>query len=137
MLASSSVPSIFPVEPVSLEDNDEWFGSGTIRQMSSLSPAIHLGASRILVVNVASRSQPGWYDTMLASRYPSLVQIVGQALASTSLDGPSTDIERLQHVNTMVARNLEIVDARSGWHKIGMLMVTPPGRIELIASHHV
>ncbi|MCT7308786.1 patatin-like phospholipase family protein [Ralstonia sp. 22086] len=137
MLASSSIPFIFPAEPVPLEGNDEWFGDGTMRQMSPLSPAIHLGANRILVVGAASRSQPGWYDTVPASGYPSLAQIAGQALASIFLDGLSADIERLQHVNAMVARNPEIADARDGWRKIEVLVMAPSERIELIASRHV
>jgi len=137
LLASSSIPFVFPAEPVPLEGNDEWFGDGTMRQMSPLSPAIHLGANRILVVGAASRSQPGWYDTVPASGYPSLAQVAGQALASIFLDGLSTDIERLQHINAMVARTPEIADARDGWRKIEVMVVAPSERIELIASRHV
>ncbi|WP_347329298.1 patatin-like phospholipase family protein, partial [Ralstonia pseudosolanacearum] len=137
LLASSSIPFLFPAEPVQLEGNDEWFGDGTMRQMSPLSPAIHLGASRILVVGAASRQQPGWYDTVPASGYPSLAQVAGQALASVFLDGLSADIERLQHVNAMVSRNPEIADARDGWRKIEVLVMSPSERIELIAARHV
>ncbi|MHA6847183.1 patatin-like phospholipase family protein [Ralstonia syzygii] len=137
LLASSSIPFLFPAEPVQLEGNDEWFGDGTMRQMSPLSPAIHLGADRILVVGAASRQQPGWYDTVPASGYPSLAQVAGQALASVFLDGLSADIERLQHVNAMVSRNPEIADARDGWRKIEVLVMSPSERIELIAARHV
>lgn len=59
LLASSSIPFLFPAEPVQLEGNDEWFGDGTMRQMSPLSPAIHLGASRILVVGRPRASSRG------------------------------------------------------------------------------
>ncbi|MFX5476886.1 hypothetical protein ABTD55_23470, partial [Acinetobacter baumannii] len=77
--------------------------------------AIHLGASRILAIGAASAPRAGWYDTVPAGGYPSLAQVGGQALASIFLDGLSTDLERLQHINTLLARMPEIANDREGW----------------------
>lgn len=134
---SSSTPLVFPAELAPLEGNDEWFGDGAIRQMSSLSPTIHLGANRTLMAGAASHSQPSWYDTVSTPGYPSLAQTAGQALTGTFLDGLSVDTERLQHANVVMAHNPEIVDTRDGRCKIEVLVMVPSERIGLIASRHV
>ncbi|MGO4332197.1 patatin-like phospholipase family protein [Cupriavidus sp. M-11] len=137
LLASSSIPFLFPALPLELEGHHEWFGDGTMRQMSPLSPAIHLGASRILAIGAASRQRPGWFDTVPAGGYPSLAQVGGQALASIFLDGLSADLERLQHINSLLSRMPEIANDREGWRPIQVMTVAPSEPIEAIAAEHV
>jgi NTE family protein len=137
LLASSGIPFLFPATPLTIEGRQEYFGDGTMRQMSPLSPAIHLGASRVLVIGAASRQQPGWYDTVPGAGYPSLAQIGGQALASIFLDGLSADLERLQHVNSLLARAPELVDDLDGWRPVEVMAISPSERIEAIAARHV
>ncbi|MDE2047399.1 MAG: patatin-like phospholipase family protein, partial [Betaproteobacteria bacterium] len=56
LLASSAIPFVFPASPLWVDDgalgHSEFFGDGSMRQLSPLSPAIHLGASRILAIGV-------------------------------------------------------------------------------------
>ncbi len=137
LLASSSIPFLFPALPLELEGHHEWFGDGTMRQMSPLSPAIHLGASRILAVGAASRQRPGWFDTVPAGGYPSLAQVGGQALASIFLDGLSADLERLQHINSLLSRMPEIANDREGWRPVQVMTISPSEPIEAIAAEHV
>ncbi len=103
LLASSSIPLLFPAVPLEIEGHHEWFGDGTMRQMSPLSPAIHLGASRIPGHLGGVAPAPGWFDTVPAGGYPSLAQVGGRALASIFLDGLQADIERLVHINQLLA----------------------------------
>jgi len=137
LLASSSIPFLFPAMPLELEGHHEWFGDGTMRQMSPLSPAIHLGASRILAIGAASRQRPGWFDTVPAGGYPSLAQVGGQALASIFLDGLSADLERLQHINSLLARMPEIANDSEGWRPVEVMTISPSEPIEAIAVDHV
>ncbi len=137
MLASSSIPFVFPATPIMCDGRDEYFGDGTIRQISPLSPAIHLGASRILAIGSASQHRPGWYDTVPGGGYPTLAQIGGQALASIFLDGLTVDIERLQQINGLLARAPELVDSVDGWRPIEVLVVEPSERLEVIAARHL
>ncbi|MCP3021293.1 patatin-like phospholipase family protein [Cupriavidus basilensis] len=137
LLASSSIPFLFPALPLELEGHHEWFGDGTMRQMSPLSPAIHLGASRILAIGAASRQRPGWFDTVPAGGYPSLAQVGGQALASIFLDGLSADLERLQHINSLLSRMPEIANDREGWRPVQVMTISPSEPIESIAATHV
>ncbi len=98
LMASSAIPFIFPAARV----GEEFYADGSMRQLAPISPALHLGAKRILVIAVgqlATRSP----STDAPSRYPSLAQIAGHALSSIFLDNLSTDIERLQHINRLVS----------------------------------
>lgn len=137
MLASSSIPFLFPAIPIPCRGQTDHFGDGTIRQISPLSPAIHLGASRIMAIGTASRYRPGWYDTVPGGGYPSLAQIGGQALASIFLDGLTVDIERLQQINGLLSRAPELVDSMAGWRPIEVMVIEPSERLEVIAARHL
>lgn len=137
LLASSSIPFLFPAMPLELEGHHEWFGDGTMRQMSPLSPAIHLGASRILAIGAASRQRAGWFDTVPSGGYPSLAQVGGQALASIFLDGLQADIERLMHINRLLSRMPEMANDSEGWRPVQVMSIAPSEPIEAIAAEHL
>ncbi|WP_434033238.1 patatin-like phospholipase family protein [Cupriavidus sp. a3] len=134
LLASASIPFLFPSVPLEIDGHHEWFGDGTMRQMSPLSPAIHLGASRILAIGAASRQRSGWFDTVPAGGYPSLAQVGGQALASIFLDGLNADLERLLHINRLLARMPEIAGDREGWRPVQVMTISPSEPIEALAA---
>ncbi|MFX8856464.1 patatin-like phospholipase family protein, partial [Acinetobacter baumannii] len=72
-----------------------------MRQLAPISPAIHLGAEKILVIGggqsqLASQSNAPGLHMHGSNQYPSLAQISGHALSSIFLDSLSGDIERLQ-----------------------------------------
>lgn len=71
-----------------------------MRQIAPLSPALHLGARRILVIAVGQfwglTPRPG------PPRYPSFAQVAGHALSSIFLDNLGADLERLQRINQLL-----------------------------------
>src|SRR5450830_30454 len=97
LLASSAIPLLFA--PVKLDQ--EYFGDGAVRQSAPISPALHLGATRVLVVGVSGN--PRGVDTATERTYsgqqPSLAQIGGHMLNSTFIDSLESDIELLQRLN--------------------------------------
>jgi NTE family protein len=98
LMASSALPFIFP--PVQI--NREYFGDGSMRQIAPVSPALHLGAERLLVIGVGRQaSQPAVRQP--ADGYPPLAQIAGHALDSIFLDSLEVDLERLQRINRTLA----------------------------------
>jgi len=98
LLASSALPFIFP--PVQI--NGEYYGDGSMRQIAPVSPALHLGAERLLVIGVGRQaSQPAVRQP--ADGYPPLAQIAGHALDSIFLDSLEVDLERLQRINRTLA----------------------------------
>jgi NTE family protein len=133
LMASGALPFIFPAVKV----HREYFGDGSMRQIAPISPALHLGADRVLIVGTGRRTAA---PTRVRSNiYPSLAQIGGHALNSIFLDSLSVDIERLQRIN----RTLACVSAEKaaelglGLRPIEVLIISPSEPIERIASRHL
>lgn len=97
LLASSAIPTLFPAVHI----HREFFGDGAIRQLSPLSPAIKLGADRILAVGV-SGNKPGSPPRDAAPAQPSLTQILAHILNSAFVDTLTNDIEALRRVNKLL-----------------------------------
>ncbi|WP_321785601.1 patatin-like phospholipase family protein [Paraburkholderia sp. J94] len=145
LLASAAIPYVFPAVRLELDGHHEYFGDGSIRQIAPLSPAIHFGAERIVVIG-ASAPTPGApapeAPEVSVARpdidvYPTLAQVGQQVLASVFLDALGADIERVEHVNRMVLQLPHTVEPESGWRHIEVLAIGPSERIELIAARHL
>lgn len=132
LLASSAIPFIFPAVKI----HREYFGDGSMRQLAPISPAIHLGASRVLVIGAGRINEPT--DRVRGETYPSLAQIAGHALSSIFLDSLNVDIERLVRIN----RTLSLIppdSARDGvaLRPVDVLVISPSERLDTIAARHV
>lgn len=104
VLASSAIPFLFP--PVFI--NNGFYGDGAMRMSAPLSPAIHLGADRILAIGVRYlRSDNEVISLAEEHKMTSihLADIAGAALNALFLDAVDSDIERLERIN----RTLELV----------------------------
>ena len=97
LLASSAIPLLFPAVRL----NREYFGDGSMRQLAPLSPALHLGADRVLVIGVRKtvETQP---ERVKVDSYPTLAQIGGHIMGSIFLDSLYVDLERLQRINRTI-----------------------------------
>lgn len=136
LLASSAIPLIFPATPIYCNGRREYFGDGSMRQLAPISPAIHLGADKVLVVG-AGRLNEQAQDTSELARYPSLAQIAGHALSSIFLDSLAVDIERMTRVNLTLSVLTEEQRTRTTLRPIDMLIISPSERLDEIASRHV
>jgi NTE family protein len=136
LLASSAIPFVFPAQALAMPVGHEWFGDGSMRQSAPISPAIHLGAERVLVIG-AGRLQEPPNERRTIGEYPSLAQIAGHAMSNIFLDALLVDIERLQRIN----RTLSLLDdgarARSPLRTIDVLVIAPSERLDDIAARHV
>jgi len=108
-----------------------------MRQLAPISPAIHLGAQRILVVGAGRMLEPPAPFDGPPPTYPSLAQIAGHALSSIFLDGLAVDIERLLRVNKTLT--LLPVEARTetALRPIEVLVISPSQRLDELASRHI
>jgi NTE family protein len=133
LLASSALPFIFPAVKV----HREYFGDGSVRQIAPISPALHLGADRVLVVGTG-RQTPDQARAR-SNVYPSLAQIAGHALNSIFLDGLSVDIERLERINRTVSliSQEKLAEAGVMLRPVKVLFITPSQPIERIAARFV
>lgn len=132
LMASSAIPLLFP--PVRL--NHEYFGDGAVRQAAPISPALHLGADRVLVVGVRSQMQEIQSIPMTA-RPPTLAQIGGHLLSSTFIDNLESDLELLERLN-MLGEMYPEEDRKKhlGLSPVDVLVISPSKNIDDIAARH-
>ena len=133
LMASSSIPFIFPAQAILVNGKTEWCGDGSMRQLAPLSPAIHLGAKRILVVGTGHRDDTHSEERRVDSRYPPLAQVGGHVLSSIFLDGLSMDVERLERINEMLALIPSEEAQTLPLQKVSALAITPSQPLDKIA----
>lgn len=136
LLASSAIPLIFPATPIYCDGRREFFGDGSMRQLAPISPAIHLGADKVLVIGAGRLTEPA-RDTGPLAQYPTLAQIAGHAMSSIFLDSLAVDIERMNRVNATLSVLTEEQRARTPLRPVKMLIIAPSERLDDIASRHV
>jgi NTE family protein len=136
LLASASIPFVFPATPLTIDGQTEWFGDGSMRQAAPISPAIHLGAERILVIGAGRMHEPAG-ERRPSDDYPNLAQVAGHALSNIFLDALAVDIERLMRINRTLALLTPEHRARSGLRPIDVLVIAPSQRLDDIAARHV
>lgn len=135
--ASAAIPLVFP--PVKI--NREYFGDGAVRQPAPISPALHLGASRVLVVGVSGNPLgKGVHQEVVRPRSglpPTLAQISGHMLNSTFIDSLESDIElleRLNHMSRLVPSGLH--PRGLGLKPVEVLVIAPSQPLDQIAARH-
>ncbi len=131
LMASAAIPFLFP--PVRL--GQEYFGDGAMRQFSPLSPAIHLGANRLLIVGVGSRQDSGVNPQRPTHPAPPTPgQLFGYMLDNLFMDQIYGDLESLERVNKVV---MEAPHAVPGAVKVAALLITPSVDMRSVAIRHV
>lgn len=127
LLASSAIPLLFA--PVKL--GQEYFGDGAVRQSAPISPALHLGASRVLVVGVSGnpRGNESVTQRIYTGQQPTLAQIGGHMLNSTFIDSLESDIELLERLN-------QFSHAAPELSPVEVLVIAPSQPIDEIAARH-
>ncbi|AZD31070.1 patatin-like phospholipase family protein [Pseudomonas chlororaphis] len=137
LLASSAIPLLFA--PVKIDQ--EFFGDGAVRQSAPISPALHLGASRVLVVGVSGN--PRGIDPQVpqqrsyTGQQPTLAQIGGHMLNSTFIDSLESDIELLQRLNQFSHLLPSGTPVRAlGVAPVEVLVIAPSQPIDEIAARH-
>ncbi|MDP6581638.1 MAG: patatin-like phospholipase family protein [Vicinamibacterales bacterium] len=119
VMASSALPLFFPA----IRLDDGWYGDGGIRMMTPCSPAIHLGARRIIAVSNRCRSSMEDADRPLIQGYPPPAQIAGQLVQAMFLDDLDRDWLNLERLN----RLLETLppEKRQGLRPVELVVIRP------------
>jgi len=112
--ASAAIPLVFPPVRVRSAAGDLYFGDGALRLVTPFSPAIRLGATRVLAVGVRSQraadtlsreelataEETGAAGPVLPS--PPLAQICGVFLNAIFLDHLDGDLDHLRRMNELI-----------------------------------
>ncbi|HYD94052.1 MAG TPA: patatin-like phospholipase family protein [Noviherbaspirillum sp.] len=136
LLASSAIPLIFPATPIYCNGRREYFGDGSMRQLAPISPAIHLGADKVLVIGAGRLSEQA-REVQDHVQYPSVAQIAGHAMSSIFLDSLAVDIERMARINLTLSMLTEEQRARTPLRPVDLLIIAPSERLDELASRHV
>ena len=132
LLASAALPFIFPARLI----HREYFGDGSMRQIAPISPALHLGATRVLIIGVTVNGYVEQPERSEMSEYPTLARIAGHTLNSIFLDSMEVDLERLKKINDLVAIMPEEMRERANLRHVDVLVVSPSQPLEKIAERY-
>jgi NTE family protein len=136
LLASSAIPFVFPATMLEVGAASGWFGDGSMRQTAPLSPAVHLGAQRLMIIGVGRMHEPAG-RVVTTQDYPNLAQIAGHAMSSIFLDALAVDVERMRRINRTLALLPDSALADTPLRPLEALVISPTQRLDDIATRHI
>lgn len=128
VMASSALPFFFPA----VEVDGAWYGDGGIRLTAPLSPAVHLGAHRIIAVSTRYARSREEAERPQVTGYPPPAQVAGVLFNAIFLDLLDGDALRLQQINALVDRLPP--EQRNGLQHIDLLILRPSQDLSRLAS---
>jgi NTE family protein len=131
LLASAALPLLFPAERI----GNEFFGDGGMRMLAPLSPAIHLGADRLLVISTRDEN-PDPQPTEPVP-YPSLGEIGGYLLDTIFMDTLNADLSRLNRINRTLQLLSEDQLRESQMKPIESLVIRPSRDLREVTHQHM
>lgn len=133
LMASSAIPILFPA----IRLNREYFGDGSMRQLAPISPALHLGAERVLVIGVRKTADT-LPERVKVDNYPTLAQIGGHVMGSIFLDSLYVDLERLQRINKTLRMipDETLKNSAMPLRQVESMVISPSVEINKIAEQH-
>jgi NTE family protein len=129
LMASAAIPFLFPSVPL----GDTHYGDGAMRQLAPLSPAIRLGADRLLVIGVRAEEGAGLGRLFGGDQGPSAGQLFGFMLDTLFSDQLRPDLEQLARLNALVER---APGAAPGLRRVDVLCVLPSTDPRSVATRH-
>ncbi|WP_133406398.1 patatin-like phospholipase family protein [Parashewanella tropica] len=126
LLASSAIPMVFP----SVRINQSFYGDGSIHQVSPLSSPIHLGADKLLIINLGFSSEE---KANSLTTHPSISSIAGHLLDTIFSDTLNSDLERIEHINETIRLMAEDKKNQYSLKPIETLVIKPSQDLSDIA----
>ena len=130
VMGSAALPFFFPA--VRIEDS--WHGDGGIRLTAPLSPALHLGAHKILAVSTRYDRSQAEANRPLIRGYPPPAQVLSILYNAIFLDLIDQDVLRLERMN-FVLRKLP-PEQRSGMRVVNILVLRPSRDLGKLSSEY-
>lgn len=134
LLASTAIPTVFPPQRI----GRNYYGDGALRQLTPISPALHLGANKVLIISPSGHKQ-NYQKPHARAHSPAFGQVIGHLLNSAFVDSLETDIELLEQMNQLLRlTDKEIVNQDGRTLKpIAIQVISPSEDIDLIAEDYV
>ncbi|HSY50681.1 MAG TPA: patatin-like phospholipase family protein [Thermoanaerobaculia bacterium] len=130
IMASAALPLVFPAVRL----GNHWFGDGGVRLSAPLSPALHLGATRMLAISTHYAKSFSEADEPQIAGYPPPAQILGQLMDAIFLDVMDEDTVRLQRSNDFL---LDLPpELRRGYRTVDFTVIRPSQDIGKLAAEY-
>jgi NTE family protein len=144
-LASAALPILFPAISV----GERFFCDGGLRQNTPLSPALRLGADKVLVIGLRRKPSDNGEIPEESMPFPGAAFLVGKVLDAFLLDHIDYDLDRLRRFNALIQavrtvgsstdiqRFDEVVTSMRGapYRIVGEFMIRPSADLGEIAGH--
>lgn len=134
LMASTAIPSLFPAVKI----HDGYYGDGALRQLKPLSPALHMGAKKLLTISVNNHKVSN--HQLAPQQSPSIATIIGQMLNSAFADAIESDLESLRKINRLteqLSKKNQQNDVLNDFNSIETLSISPTQSIDDIARNHI
>lgn len=130
VMASAALPLFFPAVQI----GSHWHGDGGIRLTAPLSPALHLGAHKILAI--ANRHAPTFREaaTPVTAGYPPPAQVIGMLYEAVFLDLIDQDAVRMQRMNLLL--NKLKPEERDGMRPVELMVMRPSRDLGALAADY-
>ena len=128
IMASAALPLLF----AAISIDDEWYGDGGIRLVAPLSPAVHLGADRLLVISTHYEMPPFCKLKKKGAGPPSPAVVLGALYDAVFLDQLDQDAEQIERINKLLAK-LQPQD-RQGLREVHTVVIRPSEDIGMLAN---
>ena len=132
VMASAALPLFFPAICMGDEYGDEYYGDGGVRLAAPLSPALHLGAEKILAISTRYERSPAEARVPEVTGYPPPAQVLGVLLNSVFLDLLDQDALRLERLNRLIDQVPR--SGRDGLRRVSLLILRPSVDLGHLAS---
>jgi NTE family protein len=130
VMASTALPIFFPAVEVA----GQWYGDGGIRLTSPLSPAVHLGADRIIAISTRYARSRVEADQPVVTGYPPPAQVLGVLLNAIFLDMFDADALAMKRVNRLIADVPP--EQRRGLRPVRLLLLRPSRDLGQLANDY-
>ncbi len=131
LLASAALPLLFPAQQI----GNEYFGDGGMRHTTPLSPPIHMGADRLLIIGTRDELQDP--EPAQCGSYPSLGEIGGYLLDVIFMDYLNNDLARLERINRTLRQVPDDRRAETGLRPVRALLIQPSVDLREVATRHM
>lgn len=130
VMASAALPFVFPAVRI----DNAFHGDGGIRMAAPLSPAVQLGARRIIAMSTGYLRNPEEAVTPVVTGYPPAAQILGQLVNAIFLDGIEEDVARMERMNDLLRKTAP--QERDGLKPIDLLVLRPSVDLGKLSGHY-
>ncbi len=130
VMASSAIPLFFPAVKI----GRSWYGDGGIQLTAPLSPALHLGARRIIAISTRYEAPGRGRRRKTVVGYPPPATILGLLLDAVFVDLIEQDAARLERFNALVRKLPE--ERREGLRIIDFLALRPSKDLGRLAKKY-